>query len=285
MADVTGVTNISLNQLMLADVQEYLAANAIILPTIWDKSSEVEPGAVSFDIPRITGGSAGDWPVSGASATTGGVAIAVDKCLLNQFKQYSTYIYDADRAKTSADLDDYFYQIAPSKLGDLIEAFLYAELKKASAATPDNIFQLTGASNLVPTVADIFTIAQMMDTLNIPKNDRYATMGVAAYYALIQTDAVINGSKSLSNEALINGTFSKVAGIMLTYGTNIDAGEVLGYHKEALTFAFANGNQVQAVKGRNEDEFRDFLALKAIYGSKVLDEGKRCILGNSAAEA
>jgi len=281
MADITGVTNISLSQIMLADVQDYLAAQAILLPSIWDLSSKVEPGAVSFDVPRITGGSAGDWPTAGDKATTGGVAIAVDQCLLDQFKQYSTYIYDADRAKTAANLDDYFFEIAPSKLGDLIEVFIYAELKKASAAAPDNIFQLTGASNLVPTVADIFTIAEMLDDLNVPKPDRKCAMGTAAYYALIQSDLIINGSKSLSNEALINGAFSRVAGMDLLYSTNVTVAEVIGYHKEALAFGFANGNSIQAVQSRNEDEFRDFRALKAIYGSKVLDAGKRCVLGNA----
>jgi hypothetical protein len=281
MANITGVDNISLNQIMLQDLQEYLSANAIFLPTVWDLSDKVEAGAVSFDVPRISGGSTGDWPTAGAKATTGGVAIAVDQCLLDQFKQYSTYIEDADRAKTAANLDDYFYSVAPSKLGDLIEQFIYAELKKASASTPDNIFQLTGAGNLVPTVADLFTIAEKMDDLNIPKTDRYVAMGNAAYYALVQEDAIINGSKSLSNEALVNGAFSRVAGLTLLHGTNVTAGEVLGYHKEALAFAFANGNQVQAVESRNEDEFRDFRALKAIYGSKILDSGKRCVLGNS----
>ena len=266
---------------MLTELQEYLSANAILLPTIWDFSDKVEAGAVSFDVPRVTGGDTAAWPTAGAKATTGGVTIDVDKCLINQYRQYSTYITDEDRSKTSADLDGYFFDIAPSKLGDEIEQFIYTEIKKASAATPDNIQQLSGASNLVPTVGDIFKLAELMDTANLPKSDRFAVMGPAAYYALIQNDAIINGSKSLSNEALVNGAFSKVAGITLLYSTNITAGEMVGYHRQALAFAFGNGNAVQAVQARNEDEFRDFRALKGLYGSKILDAGKRTFLFNA----
>ncbi|MCK5882350.1 MAG: hypothetical protein KAG61_01570, partial [Bacteriovoracaceae bacterium] len=209
---VTGVATISMHQLMLTELQDYLKAETIFMNTVWDLSANVEAGAVDFSIPRITGGSVAAWPTAGGAATEGGVTVAVDKCNLDQYKQYSIYIEDAERAKTSMDLDDLFYEIAPSKIGDLIETFIYTELKKASSATPDNIFQLTGASNLVPLVADIFTIAQMMDDLKMPKADRFVAMGNAAYYSLIQNDAVINGSKSLTNEALINGAFSKIAG-------------------------------------------------------------------------
>ena len=282
---VTGVSTISMHQLMLTELQEYLGAETIFMNTIWDLSSTVEPGAVDFSIPRITGGSVASWPTGGAAATEGGVTVAVDKCDLDQYKQYSIYIEDAERAKTSMDLDDLFYEVAPSKIGDLIETFIYSELKKASATTPDNIFQLTGASNLVPLVADLFTIAQMMDTLNIPKADRFVAMGPAAYYSLIQNDAIINGSKSLSNEALINGAFSKVAGLTLLYGTNVTAGEVLAYQRKSLAFAFANGNAISTAESRLENEFRDFRAMKAIYGAKILDSGKRVILGNATGAA
>lgn len=278
----TGVTTLSLAQVLSDELQMYLSASAILFPTVWNLSDKVQAGATTVAIPRVTGGNAGDWVDNGSDVADAGMAIATDIMALDQFKQYSSYIYDTERAKSSADLNDYFYEIAPSKLGDLIELYIYSELKKASASNPDNIFQLTGTGNLVPAVADIFTIAQLLDKANAPKMDRFAAMGVAAYYALIQTDAIINGSKSLSAEALVNGAFSKVAGVTLIYSTNITVGEVVGYQKTAVAFAFGNDGQVMAPPvERQESKFRDFLTLKAQYGCKVLDSGKRCVLGNA----
>lgn len=282
----TGISNLSLAQILTNDLQEYLAAQSVIFPTIWDLSDRVAPGAVSVGVPRVTGGSAGNWVSDGSDVADAGMAVAVDTLLLNQFKQYSNYIYDSERQITAADLNDYFYTIAPTKIGDLIEQAIYAQLKLASSTTPDNIRQLTGASNLVPTVADVFTGALVLDELNVPKADRFAVMPPAGYHALIKDDAVINGSKSLSNEALVNGAFSKVAGIELRYTTNATAAEMIVYHKEAVAFAFANGGELMAPPvERQESKMRDFLTVKAVYGSKVLDAGKRTVLFNATGAA
>lgn len=281
----TGISNLTLAQIASQDLQDYLSASAVVFPTIWNLTDRVKQGAGSVGIPRVTGGNAGDWVSDGSEVADGGMAIAADVLSLNQFKQYSGYIYDKERAQSTANLDDYFYEIAPSKLGDLIEKHIISELEKASAANPDNIFQLTGAGNILPTVADIFTMAQKMDEQNLPKMDRFAGMTTAGYYALIQQDAIINGSKSLSADALVNGAFAKVAGITLLYSTNFTADKMIGWHKTAVAFAFGKDGQVQDEKERQASKFRDFLCMKAFYGSKVLDSGKRCVLGNATGAA
>lgn len=285
MADITGATTISLNGVLYNDVQEVLKNKAIFANSIRNVSDRVIQGMTTVDLPRIEGGSAGVWPVAGAEATTGGVAIAVDVLSLDQFKQYSTFVYDADRVNSPADLDDYFAEVSPSKLADLIEVSIYTQLKAASAAAPDNILKLsgtgTGGVNTVLTVADIFAGAEAMDTLNIPMEGRKIAMGTESYYALLQEDAIINGSKSLSNEALVNGTFAKIAGFELQYSGNVPTAEAVAYYTESAAFAFGAQGAVTFEKERQVSKKRDFLILAANYGSKVLDAGERTILFNA----
>jgi len=104
-------------------------------------------------------------------------------------------------------------------------------------------------------------------------------MGAELHEALMQYDAVQDASKSGGNSALVNGQFAMLAGFKLLMTNNAGANEMLCYHKSSL--AFGMKKSVTFEKERQASKERDFLSLKASYGRKVLDEGKRVVLFNA----
>ena len=257
----------------------FLKNEAVLWGLVTNYSDRVVAGDVTVDIPKLSGGTAGDIPEDGSEVASAGMGIGVDSLALNQWKQFSEYIYDKARMSTRANLDAYFAEVAPSHLGDLVEAAVYAQVKSASAAAPDHIQQLSGTGNVIPTIGDLFTAAELLDDAKVPKTERYAVMSNACKYALMQDSNVLDASKSMSNEALVKGQFSEIAGIRLVATNNADADEMVVFHRSHC--AFACGKAISFEKERHASKFRDFLSLSTNYGAKVLDSGKRGVLFNA----
>jgi len=273
------IADISLNDIFYDRVQMYLKNDAVLWGLVQNYTDRVIQGDVTVDIPKLSGGTAGNVPEDGSEVASAGMGIGVDALALDQWKQFSEYIYDLARGKTRANLDGYFAEVAPSHLGDLVEAAVYAQLKSVSAAAPDHIQQLSGAGNILPTIGDIFTIAELLDDAKVPKTDRYVAVGNAFKYALMQDDNILDASKSMSNSALVKGEFSEIAGMKLVASNNVTAIEMVGFHRSHVAFAW--GKSISFEKERHASKFRDFLSLSTNYGAAVLDGGQRGVLFNA----
>jgi hypothetical protein len=277
--NTAGVAAVSEQEILFNEVQEVLKNNAVFLPNIMDYTMKVGPKAKGFDIPRLSGGAAVDRKEDGTEHSDGDMAIAVDTCTFDQNKIVPQYIYDLARMRTELDLDEAFLELAPTSLADLIEQAIYAQLKLASTSAPDHLLQLSGAGNIVPTLADFFTAAQVLDEAKVPVTDRYISMDPLMYHSVMQISEVLDASKSGTQSSIIQGQFSEIAGFKLLKTNNNTANEMLCWHKSALAFGLKR--EVAFEKERQASKERDFLALKASYGSKVLDGGVRCVLFNS----
>ncbi|MDH3324130.1 MAG: phage capsid protein [Candidatus Peregrinibacteria bacterium] len=277
--NAAGVAPVSNNQILFNDLQEVLKNSSVLKPLITDYTSKIEVGDISFDIPRLSGGSATNRKDDGTAHADGDMTIAIDKVLLNQHKIVPQYIYDLARQSTKTDLDMAFLELAPSSLADLIEQAIYAQIKLASAAAPDHIIQFSGAGNLVPTIADFYSAAQVLDEAKVPVSDRYCAMTPLMYNSVIQLAEIQAASNYMSNEAVVKGQFSEIAGFKLVKTNNATAGEIVFWHKTAVGFGMAKS--VEFEKQREAKYERDFLSLKTSYGMKVLDLGKRSVLFNA----
>lgn len=278
--DTSVVAPVSLDEILFNDVQQVLSQNSVLLPTITDYTNKGKAGSSNqFEIPRLSGMTVTDRLESGAEHAGNTLGIQVDVVPFDQNKIVPEYIYDLARERTELDLDDAFMELAPVRMSDNIEQAIWSELVNASAAAPDHIRQLTGAGNLVATIADLFLAARLLNEANVPFADRYAVMGAELHEALMQYDAVQDASKSGGNSALVNGQFAMLAGFKLLMTNNAGANEMLCYHSTSLAFALKKS--VTFEKERQASKERDFLSLKASYGRKVLDAGKRVVLFNS----
>ena len=277
--NTAGVDVVSEQEILFNDVQMVLKNSAVILPNITDYTQRVKVKAKGFDVPRLSGGAATDRLENGTEHSDGDMAIAVDSVTFDQNKIVPQYVYDLARERTELDLDASFLELAPSPLSDLIEQAIYSELKLASAAAPDHIIQMQGAGNAVPILADFFDAAALLDVAKVPAEDRFAVMDPTMYKSVIQIAEILDASKTGTQSSIIKGQFSEIAGFKLLKTNNATASEIVLWHKSAL--AFGMKKEVEFEKERQASKERDFLALKASYGRKVLDSGLRAVLMNT----
>jgi len=277
--DSAGVSEVSLSDILFQDVQEYLAQDAVILGTITDLTSKIRKGQKEVAVPRTSGLAVADVKQDNTEAVSSGMAVNADIMVLDQFKEVPDFIFEGGDLESMVDLKAAFLDAAPKVMSDGVEAALYAELKLASAAAPDHIRQLSETGNTRPSLADIQAAMQAADEANWPASDRYLCVSPAIKVHLLSKSEIQDASQSGSNSALVNGEFSRIYGFTLISTNNADADEMIAYHRSAL--AYGSQKSVEFIEEKQRSKGREFVSIRMKYGTKVLDEGKRCILFNS----
>lgn len=275
----SGVSSVSLADIATQDVQKQLADGPVLVNTVLNLSSKVGKGKKSIAIPRVSGMSANAIPDDGSDSTSSGMTIAVDTLALTSKREVADYIYDtAD--DSSMDLKEGFFQSAPGVLIEDMEGLIYAELDGASTSSPDHWLQMSGASNTVPTIADIRLAAQLLDIQKCPQDNRYLAVTPAIKHAILAFSEVSDASAFGKGGATEKGVIAELYGFKIVVSNKVTTSTMVAYHRDAL--AFAMQKEITPVMTRNEEKAREFVALRAHYGQKVLNGGKYCILFDAA---
>lgn len=273
-----GVADISLAAIASQDVQNQLADQAVLINTVLNLSDRVGPGMKSISIPKVSGMAATAIPGDGSESTSSGMTLAVDTLPLTSKREVADYIYDT-ALDSAVDLKESFFANAPGVMVEDIESKIYAELDGASASNPDHVLQMSGASNLVPTIADIRLAAKLLDEQKVPQSDRYLVVTPNIKHAILAFSEVSDASKFGNAQAIQNGYIGELYGFKILMSNQVTAATMVAYHKSALAFAFQK--ELTVVNSRNEEKAREFVAIRGHYGQKVLAAGKRCILFNA----
>lgn len=274
----TGVANVSLAAIASQDVQNQLSDQAVLINTVLNLSERVQPGMKSISIPKVSGMSANAIPDDGSESTSSGMTLGVDTLSLTSKREVADYIYDTS-LDSAVDLKAAFFENAPAVFVQDLENKLYLELDGASASGPDHILQMSGASNTVPTIADIRLAAKLLDIQKVPQADRYLAVTPAIKHAILAMSEVTNAAAFGNSDAIQKGIIGEIYGFKVVMSNQVTADTMIAYHKSAMAFAFQK--DITAVQDRNEEKAREFLAIRGHYGQKVLDSGKRCILFNA----
>lgn len=278
-----GVSDISMEEILFRDVQEYLVQEAVIVNTIMDLTPRVSKGMKSVKVPRFSGLAVADVKQDGTDAAAGGMTAGQDTLVLSSFREVPEYIYEAADLESSVDLKEQFLDAAPRVLADDMESAIYAQLKQASAAAPDHIQQMSEAFNAVPNTApslsDIQNAGLLLDKQNVPKSDRYLLVSHEIQLHLLGKTEIQDASKSGSNSAIVNGEFARLFGFVMLVSNVVPAAECVAYHKSAA--AFAMQQEIKYIEEAQESKGREFIAVRSKYGTKVLDAGIRCVLLNA----
>lgn len=277
--DSAGVSDISMEEILFNDVQEYLVQEAVIIGTIIDLTSKVKKGEKSVKVPRFSGLTVSDVKQDGSQAAAGGMAADQDTLVLSRFKEVPEYIYEAADLESAVDLKAEFLDAAPRVLADEMEAAIYAELKQASAATPDHIVQMSEVTNTRPSLADIQNAGLLLTRQNVPKSDRYLLCSPEIKVHLLGKTEIQDASKAGTNSALINGEFARLFGFIMVESNNVPANECVAYHRTAC--AFAMQKEVEFIEEPQRTYGREFISVRTKYGTKQMDAGKRCVLLNA----
>jgi hypothetical protein len=274
----SGVADVALADIAAEDVQQQLADQAVLVNSVMNLSNQVGPGQKSIAIPRVSGMAATAIPDDGSDSTSSGMTLSVDTLSLTSKREVADYIYDT-ALDSAVDLKNAFFASAPGVFVEDIESKIYAELDGASASNPDHILQMSGTSNLVPTIADIRLAAKLLDEQKLPQSDRYLIVTPAIKHAIMAFSEVANAAYFGNGQAMQNGFVGQLYGFTILVSNQVTANTMVAYHSSAL--AFAMQKQVTPVMARNEEKARELVALRGHYGQKVLNSGKRCILFNA----
>jgi hypothetical protein len=279
-----GVSDISMEEILFRDVQAYLVQEAVIVNTITDLTGRVGVGQKSVKVPRFSGLTTADVKQDGSEATASGMQASQDTLVLDKFREVPEYIYEAADLESAVDLKDQFLDAAPRVLGNDMEEKIYAELKQASAATPDHIIQMSeagigGGANEAPSLTDIQQAGLLLDKQNVPRDGRYLLVSHEIKVHLLGKTEIQDASKSGTNSSIVNGEFARLFGMIMVVSNVVPAAECVAYHSSAC--AFAMQKEVEFIEEQQRSYGREFIAVRSKYGTKVLDAGVRCVLLNA----
>ncbi|MCB0370142.1 MAG: hypothetical protein KDD45_12140 [Bdellovibrionales bacterium] len=274
----SGVANVSLAEIAAQDVQNQLTDQGVLVNAVLNLSSQVGPGMKSIAIPRVSGMAATAIPDDGSDSTSSGMTLSVDTLSLTSKREVADFIYDT-ALDSAVNLKEAFFANAPAVYVEDIESKIYLELDGASASTPDHILQMSGASNLVPTIADIRLAAKLLDEQKYPQSDRYLIVTPAIKHAINAFSEVSSASAFGSSDAIQKGVVGELYGFKILMSNQATSNTMIAFHKNAL--AFGMQKDITPVDTRNEEKAREFVAIRGHYGQKVLNSGKGCILFNA----
>lgn len=274
----TGVADVSLAAIASNDVQKQLSDEAVLVNTVLNLSDRVQPGMKSIAIPKVSGMAATAIPDDGSDSTSSGMTLAVDTLALTSKREVADFIYDSSM-DSAVDLKAAFFESAPGVFVEDMENKIYLELDGASASNPDHVLQMSGASNLVPTISDIRLAAKLLDQQKVPQGERYLAVTPAIKHAILAFSEVSSASAFGNADGIQKGYIGELYGFKIICSNQVTANTMVAYHKSALAFAFQKN--MTAVQDRNEEKAREFVAIRGHYGQKVLGGGKRCILFNA----
>jgi Phage capsid protein len=274
----SGVAAVALAEIANQDVQKQLADQGVILNSVLNLSPRVGPGMKSIAIPRVSGLTAHAIPDDGTDSSSSGMTVTVDTLSLTSKREITDYIYDTS-LDSAVDLKAAFFDNAPGVFVQDIEAQLYAQIIGASASAPDHILQMSGAGNVLPTIADIRLAAQRLDEQKLPQSDRFLLVTPAIKAAILAFSEVSNASAFGQPGATMNGQVGELYGFKILVSNQCAANTMVCYHKSALAFAMQKDMTVEM--SRIPQKAADFVAIRSHYGQKVLNSGKFCILFNA----
>ena len=278
--NAAGVATVSEAQIAAQIVQDFLTDEAVIIPTIMNLTSQVRPGAKSVGIPKIAGLAAADVKEDGTEQSAGGMTVAADVLLLDQFREVPDYVYETGDLQSVVDLKNAFFDAAPRVYAEDMESKLYTEMTSgASTSAPDHLLQMSGTANTIPTLADIRLAGELLDIQKVPSGDRFLVVTPTIKTALLAIGDISDASKTGLASPNVTGAFSQIYGFTLTMSNQVTADTCLAYHRSCAAYAWQR--TLETIDESQRSKARSFVSVRGFWGRKTLDAGKRMIAFNA----
>lgn len=274
MAD-TGVTETVATavDVVAAIVQSELIAKGVMIGTISDYSSWLQPGAKEINIPNAGSFAAGD-KLENTASTTQALTFVSDALLLNKNKHIVARLEDIAREQSAVDVEAIYVERMASAMVAKIEADILVGITKAA-----NDRQLSGTDvdtnvNQAVTKADIVAARRFLDEANVPNEDRYLLVSPKQEAEMLLIAGFVDASQYGSAEPVQNGEIGRIFGFKVIKSSLVGDNDVFAYHKSHV--AFAMSQEMKFEKQRADLTYQaDNLSLATVYGVKQLDSGKR----------
>jgi hypothetical protein len=261
-------------------VQMFLSQRGVLIQTVMDATSTVGPGQDSASYPRGVGFTAESVPDDDATLLQAQVATwAVDKMDLDQHKAVLVALKDRADIQSIVNQMSEIQVREAQAIVDAIEASLYASIAATSASAPDHriVFETSG----VIALADISNAAYLLDVQNVPQDERFLVINPKQKKQLRALGDFTDASKYGSNDVLLTGEIGEIFGFKILATNAVTADRAIAYHRSHVVFAMQQ--QMKFKMQDDLDQVATKLLMTALYGSKVLDSGKRGVLMGSAS--
>lgn len=250
--------------------QTYLSEQAVLIPSIIDRSNEARNGVKSIDYNRRSGFTAEEKTESG-DYTAQVLTYTADTLSLN--KQRGVYIELTDQSKTQGaqrvEMD--LMEGSFDALKDKLETEIFTALKDVSTSTPDHAISFQTAGVL--SVSDVSTAKKLLTKQNVPLTDRFLAINPEQEEQLIRLDQFISAEKYGSNTVLMTGEVGRLLGFRVLVSNNVTEDEAVAYHRSHAVFA----RQLALTweKTRNLKAAKTEYLMQTLYGLETLDDGVR----------
>jgi len=268
-------------EVILSIVQDELLKAAKLRPTVSDYSSSVSKGDKSVEIPKFTASFSGPTAqnVDGTTATAlQAYTLGTDAIALNKHVNLPYRITDRASTQSAVNLEAEAAKSAGQHMGIYIDDQIIAQLRLASASTPDHIRALDdgGATSGVGAAITLETIAvarQLLKEQNVPQDGLWLVIPPEQEKNIILIDNFRNADKYGSREALLEGEIGRIYGFRVMVHNGLAANEAFAYSPKAVGFAMQ-----QEVKFESQRAPVDILAtdysFSLLMGDAVLSDGK-----------
>ena len=264
-------------------VQEELVRASKLRATVRDYSSMADKGIKSIDLPRFDAhftAPAAQNPDGATAAAEKTVDFAVDTIDLDDWTNLNYIIPDRVSQQTRINLEAELAASAGKAYGNYLDDQIIVQLKLASASAPDHLVQMTGASNLVITLAYLVKARKLLNIQNVSENDRFCLLSPEQEEAMLNLDNFIDASKYGGRQALLDGEIGRIYGMTVIVHNGLSGAEAIIYQREAVGIAVQ-----QEVKFESR---RSDLALQRTeysfamgMGQAVLENGVKQVFLNS----
>lgn len=280
MADaLTGLTEVTatVEQLISADIQEVLTANAVMPGLVMDFSSQAGPGIDRVKIPRFS-----NFSVNTKSENVAVDAqvntFSTDSLLLDQHKVIQFLVEDIAELQSKIDVTNAYVQQCGKDMAAERDLYMINALESGvSAAAPDHSRAYAGATIAK---ADILLARQLLNEAKVPLEDRWGVVSPAEEAALLAISEFVRIDESGGSEALRNGRIGKLFGFDIYVSAQAEDLKSLFGHKSAMAHATQLMPRTQQMMDLANLAQR--WSVDHIYGAKVLDSGKRHVLLGTA---
>lgn len=283
MAD-QGLTEVSaiIQKVISPAIQQHLIANAVVVNTVQDRTSEVGPGMNRLDIPNTTQDLTPETKGENSALTAQVLTYTADQLSLDQHKAVFMRIEDiADLQARPAFVQDMIAR-AGRELAKTMDQYIVSLIEATSAATPDHriAFANSGTDNTLGK-ADLLEARRLLKNQDVPVMECTIGMHPDNEAQMLAIDDFVHADKYGSAGGLINGEVGRIYGMRVVVSTNYTADKVMVYHPTHVAFA-----RQQLPRFQQDVDLanvaREYL-IDHIYGGQTLDSGVRGVLLGAAS--
>ena len=269
MTQITEVSDIQANDLLVAIAQKALIENSVIAGSLWNVSNFAQPGLKSISFPKRNTGFEVKKKVANVATTGETIVWDADQLNLDQLAYIRFAITNQAKKQSVLNLESEAIEEAGAAHAEDLDIFLYG-LLYANAADSTSF---TGNVNTTIALADIVDARQYLKSTKVKpfKDNIFLAVNSEEEADMLKIDNYIDASKYGSNEAILNGEIGKVHGVKILVSESVDSEKAIMYHRDALAWGLQSAPDL--ITAPDLDNIGTGYVISQLYGAKVMRSG------------